>query len=97
MNEQQIWKFPLSWVWNFKTSDTQVISMPYAAKILCVQMQHGIPCLWALCKMDDGMADRTIDIFGTGHSIIDLFTRTYIGTVQQMDGALVWHVFERHT
>lgn len=91
MNEQQIWKFQL------QLKDTQVINMPYAAKILCVQDQNGVPCLWALCKMDDGTSDRTIDIFGTGHSIMDLFTRTYIGTVQQMNGALVWHVFERHT
>lgn len=91
MREQQIWKFQL------QLDDTQVITMPYAAKILCVQMQYGVPCLWVLCNMDDGKSDRTIDIFGTGHSITDLFTRTYIGTVQQMDGALVWHVFERHT
>jgi hypothetical protein len=90
MNEQQIWKFPI------QITGTQVITMPYAAKILCVQMQNGVPCLWAMCKMDDGNGDRTIDIFGTGHSIMDLFTRTYIGTVQQMNGALVWHVFERH-
>lgn len=91
MKEQQIWKFQLQLV------GAQVIHMPYAAKILCVQMQNGVPCLWALCNMDDGKEDRTIDIFGTGHSILDLFTRTYIGTVQQMDGALIWHVFERHT
>jgi hypothetical protein len=89
--EQQIWKFPLQLI------DTQIISMPYAAKILCVQIQNGVPCLWALCNTNDGVADVTIDIFGTGHSIMDLFTRTYIGTVQMGGGMLVWHVFERHT
>lgn len=89
-SEQQIWKFQL------QMNQTQVIHMPYAAKILCVQLQNGVPCIWAMCKMDDGKSDRIIDIFGTGQPITDLFTRTYIGTFQ-MGGAFVWHVFERHT
>jgi hypothetical protein len=58
-------------------------------------MQHGVPCLWALVDPEQDYTDRTIDIIVTGHDIVDLFTRTYIGTVQQ--GPLVWHVFERHT
>lgn len=94
MKEQQIWKFQI------QIKDTQKVTMPYGAKILCVQMENGVPCLWALVNTNEAEVDqrwdRTIDIFGTGHSIMDLFTRTYIGTVQMEGGALVWHVFERH-
>lgn len=90
-NEQQIWKFQLL------MSQIQVVHMPYAAKILCVQVQNEVPCIWAMCKMDDGKSDRTIEIIGTGQPINDLFTRTYIGTVQMGGEAFVWHVFERHT
>lgn len=90
-NEQQILKFQLRMI------QTQVIHMPYAAKILCVQLQNGVPCIWAMCNMDDGKSDRTIDIFGTGQPITDLFTRTYIDTFQiQMGRTFIWHVFERH-
>lgn len=88
---KQIWKFVL------QVTTTQLVPIPYGGKILCVQMQNGVPCLWVMVDPEQDYTDRTIDIFGTGHDIVDLFTRTYIGTVQQMDGALIWHVFERHT
>lgn len=88
---ESIWKFPIQIV------NTQSVIMPYGSKILCVQTQGEQACLWAQVKVADTMSDRTIDIFGTGHDIADLFTRTYIGTIQQFGGRLVWHVFERHT
>lgn len=91
MNVQAIWKFQI------QIKDTQTVTMPYGAKILCVQLQNGVPCLWALCLVKEQPWARTIDIFGTGHLINDMYTRTYIGTVQMEGGALVWHVFERHT
>lgn len=84
-----IWKFPLS------ITGQQQISMPEGAEILCVQVQRGQVCLWALVNPNFVKKPRTIEIFGTGHEVDDA-PRTYIGTVQvhPMGSDLVWHVFE---
>lgn len=75
-----------------KIEDLQVISLPRDAKLLCVQIQNGTPCLWA--QVDDQLPheDRTICIYGTGHKIAHIGLE-YIGTFQIPD--LVFHVFER--
>lgn len=83
-----IWKYPLN------IADVQIVEMPLNAEILCVQMQGTSPCLWALVNPEDELAFRKIEIFGTGHSMLEA-NRKYIGTVQSHSGALVWHVFER--
>jgi hypothetical protein len=68
------------------------ISMPNGAKILCVQMQHGMLCLWAIVDTSKpSTATRKIYVFGTGNELPDL-PLEYIGTVQ--DYEYVWHVFE---
>lgn len=85
---KQIWKFALS------ISGEQCVVMPRGAEILCVQMQHNQPQLWALC--DPGQpngAPRTISIHGTGNNVPDNPGR-YIGTFQMSGGALIWHAFE---
>lgn len=82
-----IWKFQL------KTVAVQAVSMPPDAKILSVQDQYGIPCLWAVLDPDAQTVQRCIEIFGTGHEV-PTAERNYIGTVQDADG-FVWHVFER--
>jgi hypothetical protein len=68
------------------------IALPENATLLCVQMQHARPYLWALVNTDAPMTLRRIEMFGTGHPI-DEAERTYIGTVQ--DHIYVWHFFER--
>lgn len=72
--------------------DLQSVEMPRDAQILTVQVQRGTVCLWALVDPDAALVTRRIRIAGTGHVIEG--AHTYIGTVQQMGGALVWHVFE---
>jgi hypothetical protein len=37
-----IWKFPIA------TVDQQSLPIPAGAEMLCVQVQHGEPCIWAL-------------------------------------------------
>ncbi len=70
--------------------------MPIGAKILTVQTQNDIPCLWALVDPQAETEGRNIEIFGTGHPVLsDLGTaREYIGTFQMHNGTLVFHVFE---
>lgn len=86
---KQIWKFRL------EIQTQQNVSMPIGAKILCVQMQYGFPCLWAIVDTSraTGLEDRLIILRGTGHPLTG-DEGEYIGTVQASDGRLVWHIFE---
>ena len=83
---RSVWKFPLH------MTDLQYVDMPMGAEILTVQMQGEQCCLWALCEPENVMRPREILIHGTGHPVGDI--GRYIGSVQMMGGALVFHVFE---
>lgn len=84
----KIYKYPLM------IDDVQTVVMPHGAKVLTVQMQHEMPCLWA--EVDPqiiAVETRTFGIIGTGCADIPANAQ-YIGTVQQFGGNLVWHVYE---
>lgn len=91
--KKTIWKFPL------EITDIQKVNMPDKAEILTVQMQNGIPCLWALVDPDEALFDeREIEIFGTGNHIVydnNIVWHKYISTIQLNGGSLIFHVFER--
>jgi hypothetical protein len=84
----KIYKYPLELV------PEQEIEMPFRANILTVQIQNDTPCLWALVDTEEiRVAKRTIHIRGTGHEFnVEAFR--YISTFQQLNGGLIWHVFE---
>ena len=77
-----------------KMIDVQQLLMPAGAQILTVQMQHGGPCLWALCDPTKPETQRLIAICGTGNPAPGDGCE-YISTFQMAEGSLVWHVFER--
>ena len=87
-------------IWKYAFTSEQVISftMPRDAKILCVDEQDGDMCLWAEVEVDRKTEIRQFAVIGTGWDIHEDsysgLTREYIGTVQQMSGALIWHIFE---
>lgn len=81
------------WKYQLKLQPEQRIEMPVEAKILTVQVQYDIPCLWALVDPDLHKVLRDICIVGTGRQFDGL--GEYIGTFQRADGSLIWHVFER--
>lgn len=85
---KKIWKFSLD-----VTSESK-ITMPAGAQILCVQNQHGHPCIWALVDPENDREERSFFIHGTGYRIQEADDISYIGTFQQANGDLVWHVFE---
>lgn len=86
--DHRIFKYPLDLV------DTQTILVHRGAIPLCVQVQNGIPCLWAIVDLAAATGGLTLRIIGTGHPIDDdLDSLTYLDTFQMMDGALVFHVF----
>jgi hypothetical protein len=82
------------WKYEILTEDKQIISMPIGAEILTVQIQHGMPVLWAKVNPLMKHVDKTIIIFGTGHPITQTEGLKYIGTYQLLNGNFIGHVFE---
>jgi len=83
-----IHKYPLV------VQDNNPVLMPDEAQVLCVQMQNGGPCLWALVETDLPKVVRNFLIYGTGHPVSKA-QQSYVGTFQMHDGNLVFHVFEK--
>jgi hypothetical protein len=79
-----IYKYPL-------TAVTRV-ELPEGSKLLTVQLQQGIPTLWALIDTTRPPTTRTIVLAPTGHTLDENFN-DYLATVQMPDG-FVWHAFE---
>lgn len=71
--------------------DTE-INLPCGAKPLCIQMQNGLPCLWAI--VDPSAIEESVKVIcrGTGHEFQGN-EDYYLGTVQESGGALIWHFF----
>lgn len=83
-----IYKYPL------QITDRNVVEMPASARILSVQMQHGLPTLWALVDTSDKVrVNPCFAVVGTGNPIdFDVRRARFIGTVQER--VFVWHIFE---
>lgn len=72
----------------------QTIAMPREAEILCVQVQHGRPCIWALVDPGSISGYLNVTIVGTGHNVYHDIGK-YLGTFQIDSGNLIFHVFYR--
>jgi hypothetical protein len=81
----QVWKFTIG-----AGTGQQRIKMPKGAKLLTVQVQNGVPVLWALCAEEAPLVDRKLWAYGTG----DALPRAcpYVATLQI--GAAVLHFFD---
>ena len=81
-------------IWKEKISlaTEQKIWLPSKHKILCVQMQLYSICIWFKCDPKSVIEQRTFYVYGTGHEYPEIKGQ-YIGTVQQVNGPLVWHIF----
>ena len=67
--------------------------MPAGAKLLCVQVQQAIPCLWAMVDPGAIQVQRIIRMWGTGHCH-EMSPGEYVGTFRVVGGNLVFHVFD---
>lgn len=85
---KKIFKYPI------QITDEQVVMMPAGAKILTVQNQKEIPCIWAIVDPAASLEKVKIRVHGTGHDIKDSERLEYIGTFQILCGGLVFHVFK---
>lgn len=81
-----VWKYDLE-------GYTPEIMMPRGARVLAVDTQGGRRVLWALVDPEALQAPRHFEIIGTGHPITKALGE-YVGTFQELNGRLVWHVFE---
>ena len=83
----QIWKYPLL------TTRSQTIRVPQRTEGLSVQLQGGVPTLWALTVAGDPLVERNVLTVGTGHEFsFNGKEHAFIDTYQLEDGT-VWHVF----
>lgn len=83
-----IWKFPL------EIADEQFVNVPRGATALDVQVQNGVPCIWAIIDEAEPVTARRVLIRGTGHDCSGLEDVAHLGTFQLHDGAIVFHVFD---
>ena len=86
---QVIYKYQL------QVADTQKLKLPVGFKILSLQVQDGVPCIWVLLDArSDEYYDCIITTLGAGKNYTyDM--GSHIGTYQLHNGALVFHVFNR--
>ena len=82
-----IWKFI------FDIQDEFRFDLDIEAKVLHVEDQFGRPCMWVLLDPDAPRKMREFKIRGTGQDF-DAQGWAHVGTFQQAQGSLVWHLFE---
>ena len=82
-----IYKYPL------EIATIQPLQVPRDAKILSVQFQNDVLCLWALVDPKKELTIRYFLIFGTGRLIENMPKTVFLATVQH--AGYVWHVFEK--
>lgn len=83
------------WKYRLENVTSQTLKLPCGANILTVQEQGFSICLWVAVNPDEKrMVDRIFHIVGTGQKAQSLGDMNYITTLQQENGAFVWHVFE---
>lgn len=83
------------WKYEIRPSTLDVVTMPIGAEILCVQVQHGRACIWALVDVEAATEDRKFLTIGTGQQIeTEGVEVKYVGTYQLGGGTFVGHVFE---
>lgn len=87
---RSVWKFPL--IADHAQRGEIKIEMPLASKVIALQVQEGVPMLWAevILEIPQKLETRTFAVHGTGHSIP--WDRDYVGTWQEPP--YVWHLYE---
>ena len=85
----QIWKYQIDPGTRFK------IEMPKHSKILKVENQLNIPCMWVLVHPEFALETRRFIFVGTGHPIdFDINQLEFISTFQMQGGTFIFHIFE---
>lgn len=88
----------MSAIWKYlvEVADRFEIDMPDGARVLCVQVQHDHPQIWAMVDPGAPVITRRFRVVGTGHRIEEPIGQ-YVGTFQLYGGEFVGHLFEEAT
>lgn len=81
----QVWKFAIE-----PATGEHRIEMPKGSKLLTIQLQHGVPVLWAICDDKATRVARKIWSYGTGDAMLRAWP--YVATLQI--GPAVFHYFD---
>lgn len=71
-----------------------VIELPISATALCVAVQEEQPRMWALVNTDEQKVKKTFLFVPTGGELPYFCHLSYVGTIQNFQGWMVWHLFE---
>lgn len=82
-----IHKFP------FEIKDEIHLQMPHGARAIAVQEQFGVLCFWVAVDTEAELVDHVFKARATGQRL-DGTEGRHIGTVQQVRGHIVIHLFE---
>ena len=72
------------------------LQMPAHSQITNVELQAGVPRLWALVNPENPMTTRFFQVHGTGHMLREFgddWHSRHVATFQQPP--FVWHLVER--
>lgn len=84
-----IWKFRIPVEGAFE------IDMPAGAKLLCVQVQRGLPFIWAEVNPNAELKPKRFRMFGTGRPMdIGDDWIDYVGSIQLDQDLFVFHLYE---
>lgn len=70
----------------------QTIEIPNGFKILSLQVQNDIPCMWVEVNTENHKVMIHVITVGTGHPLPHTDV-VYVGTYQRFNGSLVLHVY----
>ena len=79
-------------IWKYKLDIKHVnhIDVPEFGKVLCVQVQGGVPCVWIKVNPANPLVKREFNVYFTGEEC-DCLDGEYIDTFQINE--LVFHVY----
>jgi len=84
---KNIYKYPL------EVTDDQFVMIPSGFKILTVQAQNEVPCIWAEVDKSSKLESVHVVIVGTGQETREDDEMNYIGSFQLYSGSFVGHCF----
>ena len=82
---KRIWKYALN------VTDEQRVMMPAGARVIHVDVQGGVLCIWAEVEVGNRPEERIFLVVGTGNPYPDGDVE-HLGSVQMPP--FVWHVYE---
>lgn len=86
-----IYKYP------FQPNDFIEIEMPIDSKVLTIETQHEMPCMWVEQDTDKPKYKQKFAIVGTGQNLVNTYkygAPEYVGSFQMSGGRLVFHVYK---